>query len=185
MECPRYIVIEGPIGVGKTTLVNRLATKLNTRKVLEIFEENPFLPSFYEDPARFAFQTEMFFLLSRYRQQTELMQQDLFARHTLSDYLFVKTRLFASLTLSDEELALYDRVYALLELQVQKPDLVVYLHAGVDVLLERIRRRGRAMERRIEPAYLENLCRVYANYLLDNCYSLIMMHLYQGFYNYC
>lgn len=167
MEFPRYIVIEGAIGVGKTTLVERLSKWLNTRKVLEIFEENPFLPRFYQDRARFAFQTEMFFLLSRYRQQTDLMQQDLFARHTLSDYLFVKTRLFATLTLSDDELALYDRMYLLLESQVPKPDLVIYLHASVEVLLDRIKRRGRTMEQDIDGSYLEDLCRVYANYFRE------------------
>lgn len=167
MDFPRYVIVEGPIGVGKTTLVERLAARRNARKLLEIFEENPFLPKFYHDRPRYAFQTEMFFLLSRYRQQTDLAQEDLFARHTFSDYLFVKTRLFASLTLSDDELTLYDRVYNILEPQVAKPDLVIYLHTSVDVLLERIKRRGRSMEKTIEAAYLEDLSRIYANFFRD------------------
>ena len=167
MDFPRYIVIEGPIGVGKTTLVQKLAQKRNARLVLEIFEENPFLPKFYLDRARYAFQTEMFFLLSRYRQQADLLQQDLFARHTFSDYLFVKTRLFAGLTLTDDELTLYDRVYTLLEAQVTKPDLVIYLHTTVDMLLERIKRRGRVMEKTIESQYLEDLSQIYANFFRD------------------
>lgn len=167
MDLPRYIVVEGPIGVGKTTLVERLAARRNARKLLESFEENPFLPHFYQDRPRYAFQTEMFFLLDRYRQQSELRQQDLFVRHTFADYLFVKTRLFASLTLSNDELTLYDRVYSLLELQVPKPDLVIYLHAEVPVLLERIRRRGRAMEAPIDEEYLTALSGVYADYFRD------------------
>lgn len=167
MEFPRYIVVEGPIGVGKTTLVERLASRQNARKLLESFEENPFLPRFYQDQARYAFQTEMFFLLDRYRQQNELLQQDLFRPHTFSDYLFVKTRLFATLTLTDDELILYDRVYHLLEAQVPKPDLVIYLHADVDVLLERIRRRGRAMEEPIDAGYMAALSDVYSDYFRD------------------
>lgn len=167
MEFPRYIVVEGPIGVGKTTLVERLATRRNARKLLESFEENPFLPKFYQDRVRYAFQTEMFFLLDRYRQQSEMWQQDLFRPHTFSDYLFAKTRLFSSLTLSDDELKLYDRVYTLLEAQVPKPDLVIYLHAPVEVLLERIRRRGRAMEAPIDESYMRALSDVYAAFFRE------------------
>jgi len=167
MELPRYIVVEGVIGVGKTTLVSKLAAKRNARKILEIFEENPFLPKFYQDRPRYAFQTEMFFLLSRYRQQTDLKQQDLFAHHTFSDYLFVKTRLFASLTLSADELTLYDRVFSLLATQVPRPDVVIYLHAPVETLLDRIKKRGRSMESSIEPEYLAQLSEVYGNYFRE------------------
>src|SRR5690606_12825102 len=125
-EMPRYIIIEGPVGVGKTTLVNRLAERFHARTVLEIFEENPFLANFYKDRSRYAFQTEMFFLLSRYRQQEEFAQADLFSRLSISDYLFVKCRLFASLTLSDHELTLYDRMYSILSAQIPVPDVVIH-----------------------------------------------------------
>ncbi len=163
-QMPRYIVVEGPIGVGKTTLVRRLSERFNARTVLEIFEENPFLASFYDDPTRHAFQTEMFFLLSRYRQQEEFAQTDLFSSAHVSDYLFVKCRLFAGLTLNDHELALYDRMYNILTTQVAAPDVVVHLRAPVEVLLERIQMRGRDYEQKMDPAYLERLSGLYHNY---------------------
>lgn len=161
---PRYVVIEGPIGVGKTTLVNRFAERFNAHTVLEIFEENPFLADFYDDREAYAFQTEMFFLLSRYRQQEEFAQTDLFGRISVSDYLFVKCRLFASLTLSDHELALYDRMYSILTTQVPTPDVVVHLHAPVDVLMERIDQRGRSYEEDMDREYIDRLCRLYHNF---------------------
>ncbi len=163
-ESPRYIVIEGPIGVGKTTLVNRFAERFDAHTVLEVFEENPFLADFYDDQENYAFQTEIFFLLSRYRQQEEFSQTDLFNRMSVSDYLFVKSRLFASLTLSDHELALYDRMYSILKSQVPTPDVVVHLQAPLDVLLERIDQRGRSYEEDIERDYLERLRRLYHNF---------------------
>jgi deoxyadenosine/deoxycytidine kinase len=161
---PRYIVIEGPIGVGKTTLVEKLARRMEARVVLEVFEENPFLASFYKDRARFAFQTEMFFLLSRYQQQESFAQTDLFSRMTLSDYLFVKCRLFAGLTLTDHELSLYDRIYTILTAQVAQPDLVIYLHAPLETLLSRIKRRGRSYEQDMDPDYLDRLRGLYHNF---------------------
>lgn len=160
---PRYIVVEGVIGVGKTTLVRRLSERLNARTVLEVFEENPFLADFYSDRDRYAFQTEMFFLLSRYRQQENFAQEDLFARFSVSDYLFHKCRIFASLTLTPDELTLFDRVYGILSANVPKPDLVVYLHAPVDTLMERISRRGREYERHIERDYLSHLVGLYTD----------------------
>ncbi len=163
-ESPRYIVIEGTMGVGKTTLVNRFAERYDSHTVLEIFEENPFLANFYEDRDAYAFQTEMFFLLSRYRQQEDFAQTDLFGRMSISDYLFVKCRLFASLTLSDHELALYDRMYSILCTQVPAPDVVVHLHAPLDTLLERIKKRGRSYEKDIDEDYIARLRRLYYNF---------------------
>jgi len=163
-EHPTYIVVEGPIGAGKTTLVNQFAEHYDAHTVLEVFEENPFLADFYEETDQYAFQTEMYFLLSRYRQQEEFSQRDLFSRLSVSDYLFVKSRLFASLTLSDHELALYDRMYEILTDEVPSPDAVVYLRTPVDVLLERIENRGRPYEQGIDEEYLERLCSLYRNF---------------------
>ncbi len=157
----RYIVVEGPIGVGKTSLANILAQRFDGRRVMEVVEENPFLSSFYGDRAKYAFQTQMFFLLSRFRQQQDLFQQDLFNSVTVSDYLFAKDRIFAGLTLDRNELALYDRVYESLGARVAKPDLVIYLQARLDVLLYRIKKRGREFERKFDATYLEDLCKAY------------------------
>jgi deoxyadenosine/deoxycytidine kinase len=125
MESPLYIAVEGPIGVGKTTLVQRLAERLEARIVLEAFEDNPFLGRFYEDRERWAFPTQIFFLMSRFRQQQQLMQPDLFSPNMLADYHLFKDRIFAELTLADEELSLYERVYRSLATQILKPDVVV------------------------------------------------------------
>jgi deoxyadenosine/deoxycytidine kinase len=163
-DAPRYIVIEGPIGVGKTTLVKKLAERYDARTVLEVFEENPFLADFYGDRDRYAFQTEMFFLLSRYRQQEQFAQDDLFGRMSVSDYLFTKCRLFASLTLSDHELTLYDRMYSILSTQVPRPDVVIHLHAPLDTLMERIRKRGRDYERNMDREYMERLRSLYMQF---------------------
>jgi len=160
----RYIVVEGVIGVGKTSLVNILAERFGGRKVLEVVEENPFLSSFYSDRDKYAFQTQLFFLLSRFRQQQELFQQDLFRKLTVSDYLFAKDRIFATLNLSEDELALYERVFEALGPRVTKPDLVIYLQARLDVLQTRIKKRGRDFERRIDPTYLERLTRAYNDF---------------------
>lgn len=157
----RYIVVEGPIGVGKTSLSNILTERFGGRRILEVVEQNPFLSSFYADRAKFAFQTQMFFLLSRFQQQQALFQQDLFNRVTVSDYLFAKDRIFACLTLDPNELALYDRVFDALGPRVVKPDLVIYLRASLEVLLYRIKKRGRDFERQFDPAYLEELVKAY------------------------
>lgn len=164
MERPRYIAVEGPIGVGKTTLANILAERLSGRLVLEQPEENPFLAGFYADRKKHAFQTQLFFLLSRFQQQQVLFQQDLFSRSTISDYLFAKDRIFASLTLDPAELALYGQVYELLGPRTVRPDLVVYLQARVDVLQARIKKRGRGYERGMEAGYLEALAKAYSDF---------------------
>jgi deoxyguanosine kinase len=160
----RYVVVEGPIGVGKTTLVRRLSERYDARTVLEVFDENPFLADFYGDRDRYAFQTETFFLLSRYRQQESFAQEDLFRTMSVSDYLFVKCRLFASLTLPEQERILYDRMYDILAAHVPKPDIVIHLSAPLDTLLSRIKNRGRSYEAGMDPDYLESLRNVYQNY---------------------
>ena len=160
----RYIVVEGPIGVGKTALTRALAKRFSARSVFELVEENPFLASFYQDRNKYAFQTQLFFLLSRFKQQQELFQQELFSQATVSDYLFAKDRIFASITLDPNELALYERVYEHLGPRVMKPDLVIYLQARLDVLLARIRKRGREFERKFDPEYLAELSRTYNDF---------------------
>ncbi len=161
---PTYIAVEGPIGVGKTTLVQRLAEHFPAKTVVEVVEENPFLPDFYRDQEKYAFQTQLFFLLSRYRQQQELWQPDLFNRYIFSDYIFSKDRIFAQLTLSDNEMLLYDQVFQILDTRVLKPDLVVYLQARIEMLLERIKRRGRTFEKNFDAEYLKRLASTYNDY---------------------
>lgn len=163
-ERPRYIAIEGPIGVGKTTLAQLLGDRMGARLVLEPVEENPFLAGFYADRRKHAFQTQVFFLLSRFQQQQALAQGDLFGQSTVADYLFAKDRIFASMTLSADELTLYERVFDLVGPRVVKPDLVVYLQARTEVLGARIRRRGREFERHLDAGYLDALSRAYNDY---------------------
>lgn len=155
------IVVEGPIGVGKTSLARYLADDLGARLLVEVVEENPFLARFYEDPRRYAFQTETFFLLSRFRQHSELAQAPLFQTHTVADYVFDKTFLFASLTLTGDEFELYRELFEQLRSRLPLPDLVVYLRAQPDVLLERIAKRGRPFETEIAADYLERITAAY------------------------
>jgi deoxyguanosine kinase len=164
MERRPYIALEGPIGVGKTTLAQVLARELNARLLLEEGEQNPFLPRFYEDPEKYAIPVQLFFLLTRYNQQRELMQQPLLEQATVADYLFAKDRIFANLNLAPDELVLYEQVYKLLDAKMAKPDLVVYLLANVDVLAERLRRRNRDFERDISYEYLERVSTAYRDF---------------------
>lgn len=159
-----YIAIEGAIGVGKTSVVERLAERLDASTVMEEWGQNPFLKPFYDAVPGSAFQIELFFLLSRYRQQQELLQRRLFAPLTLSDYVFEKSRLFAYLNLEDSELLIFEKLYTLLAGAVPKPDLVVYLQAPTEVLMKRIRQRGRPEEARLSQEYLAEVNRAYNHY---------------------
>jgi deoxyguanosine kinase len=163
----QLIVIEGPIGVGKTSLAQRLCASLSAQPVLEQASENPFLARFYRNPRAGALPAQLYFLLQRAQQLTSLTQQDLFAPVRIADYLLEKDRLFARLTLDDEEYALYERLYAQLDIRPPRPDLVVYLQAPVDVLLERIAKRGIGYEQGIDRHYLERLNEAYARFFQD------------------
>jgi deoxyguanosine kinase len=159
----RHVAIEGPIGVGKTSLTNLLARRFRGTKVLEDVD-NPFLADFYKDKRGAAFRTELFFLLSRFDQQRQVAQRDLFTELILADYSFAKSRIFAYLTLDDSELMIYNRLFDLLSEQVPKPDLVIYLQAGLETLGKRIKKRGRAVEKTISASYLQELSEAYAHY---------------------
>lgn len=161
---PRYIAIEGAIGVGKTSLAKILANKFGWRLVQEEVGHNPFLERFYEDPRKFAFQTQLFFLLSRYRQQRELAQGSLFEKGVVSDYVLAKDKIFALINLDDDEISLYDSIYRLLVPTVPRPDLVIYLQARPEVLLSRVRKRGIEYERNISLDYLKTLSDAYNEY---------------------
>jgi deoxyadenosine/deoxycytidine kinase len=164
---PKYLVIEGPIGVGKTSLAKLMAREFGGRVVLERAEDNPFLKDFYKDPKRFAFQTQIFFLLSRYRQLQELSQIDLFERTTVTDYFFPKDRIFASINLEPSERALYDQIYFLLNPTIPTPDLVIYLQAAPEVLMDRVRHRGLDYEKPLTPDYLEALNQAYNDFFFQ------------------
>ena len=157
----KYIVVEGPIGVGKTSLAKMLACEFQARTVFERVEDNPFLPKFYKSRESYAFQNQTFFLLNRYQQQMELTQQNLFNQNTVADYLFAKDQIFATLTLSAEELNLYQQIYVLLNTRVPKPDLVVYLQARPEVLYKRVKKRDKKFERGVTFEYLSEVSRAY------------------------
>jgi deoxyguanosine kinase len=160
----KFIVVEGPIGVGKTSLARRLCDSLSAEGVLEQAAQNPFLERFYRNPRAGALPTQLYFLLQRAQQLGALKQADLFAPIRVADYLLAKDRLFARVTLDDDEYALYEQLYAKLDVHAPQPDLVVYLQAPVDVLLERIARRGVEYEQYIDRGYLERLNEAYARF---------------------
>lgn len=159
-----YIAIEGPIGVGKTSLAQALGLRIGARIVLEDTDSNPFIARFYQDPEKYAFPVQLYFLLTRYNQQRQLAQQDLFAQATVTDYLLAKDRIFARLNLDPDELVLYEGVYRLLDGQLARPDLVVYIRARVEVLAERLRKRNRSFERHISLEYLERVSAAYRDF---------------------
>lgn len=170
-----YIAIEGVIGVGKTTLARLLKPVLSGEVVLEEFEENPFLSSFYGDRARYAFQTQIFFLLSRYRQQVSRIPAALSRGPVIADYTFEKDRLFARLNLSGDELAVYERVHEALAEQIRRPDLLVYLRADHPVLMGRIAARDRPFERNMDPAYIERLRTAYEEFIAGYSGSSVLV----------
>jgi len=157
----RYIAIEGVIGAGKTSLAQMLTDKLGGNLIMEKFEENPFLPKFYDDNERFAFQTQIFFLLSRYKQQQQLYQTDLFHRFLISDYIFEKDKIFAYLTLADDELKLYETLIQSIEHNIPTPDIVVYIQSSVERLMSNIKKRGRDMEKNMSEQYIRDLNEAY------------------------
>jgi deoxyadenosine/deoxycytidine kinase len=160
----KYIAIEGVIGAGKTSLAKKVKDRLNAQLIVEQFETNPFLENFYMDRKRYAFQTQMFFLINRFKQQQELNQENLFTEHLVCDYLFEKDRIFAYLNLSGEELKLYESLFPLLARTLRKPDLVVYLQSSLDRLMFNIKKRGRRIERNITRSYIEELSEAYNHF---------------------
>ena len=161
---PYHIAIEGTIGVGKTSLAKILSQRLEAKLVLEEFEENPFLVDFYNNPQQFAFQTQLFFLLSRYKQQQQFQQTELFTKTLISDYMFVKDRLFAALNLSDKEMSLYNSIALILEKSISSPDLVIFLQSDTDRLMQNITKRDRDYEKNIDWKYIDSLNQVYNEY---------------------
>jgi deoxyadenosine/deoxycytidine kinase len=159
-----YIAIEGSIGAGKTSLAKMLTEKMDARLILEETEENPFLPDFYKDKRRFAFQIQLFFLLSRHKQQQELFARDLFHKKVISDYFFDRDRIFASVNLDEREFYLYEKLLSILEKDVPKPDLVIYLQTSSEVLLRRIKERERYFEKGIDLEYIKALNEAYNHY---------------------
>ncbi len=161
-----YLVIEGNIGAGKTTLARQIASEYNARLVLEQFDQNPFLPKFYEDPDRYAFPVELAFLADRYQQlKKQIANRDLFQEKTVADYYFVKSLIFSKNTLKDDEYNLYRRLFEIIQQQLPIPDMYVYLHVEVDNLLRHIKKRGRSYENRISRNYLETIQKGYFDFI--------------------
>jgi deoxyadenosine/deoxycytidine kinase len=188
----RYIVIEGPLGVGKTSLAQMLAEKMTGQTLMEDVEENPFLVNFYQDPQKYGFQTQIFFLLRRYKQAQAIGQMDLFNRVVISDYLFDKDRIFARVNLDDNEFWLYEQLFQILRKRLTPPDLVLFLQANTDVLMERIKNRNRKYERSINYKYLEKINRAFNDFffhysecplLVVNASEIDFVHVPEDFEN--
>lgn len=177
----RFIAIEGVIGAGKTSLAKVLSNRLHAGLLLEEFEENPFLTKFYADRRKYAFHTQIYFLMTRYRKQREMAQIDLFNSRIIADYLFVKDRIFAEVNLSDEEFALYDKIYSILAVDIPRPDLVIYLQSDPELLYKRIRQRGRAYERDMEFEYVGRLCEAYNTFFFHYNSSPMLIVNNKGF----
>jgi len=167
MAIVRYIVVEGPIGVGKTSLANLLAKEFEAETLLERPDENPFLEKFYKEREKYAFQTQIFFLLDRFRQQQKITQPDLFSKGIVSDYLFAKDRIFAYLNLDEDEIKLYEKIYRLLDARIVHPDLVIYLQARVEVLLQRIQMGRIPYQQYLTYRYLESLSQAYNSFFFN------------------
>ena len=164
MEGPKYIAIEGVIGAGKTSLAKKISNKLGAKLVIEEFEDNPFLEKFYDDRKRHAFQTQMFFLINRFKQQGQFNQEDLFTEYVVSDYIFDKDQIFAYLNLSEEELKLYESIFPLLKRDLRPFDLVIFLQASVDRLIYNIKKRNRTVEKNLTRTYIRELSEAYNNF---------------------
>jgi len=177
----RFIAIEGVIGAGKTTLAKELANKFHAGLILEEFEENPFLAKFYANPAQYSFHTQLYFLMSRYRQQRKINQMDLFHSRLVSDYLFAKDRIFAEVNLSEDEFTLYNKIYSLIENEIPKPDVVIYLQSTPDFLYKRIKQRDRAYEHNIEYDYIVKLCEAYNSFFIHYNSSFLLIVNIKGF----
>lgn len=181
MKDLRFIAIEGVIGAGKTSLAKILSNKFHAGTILEKFEENPFLEKFYSDPAKYAFHTQIYFLMSRYRQQREIAQIDLFKSRAITDYLFIKDRIFAEINLNEDEFTLYDKIYRLIERDIPVPDLVIYLQAEPEFLYRRIKKRDRSFEQEIEYEYIEKLCEAYNTFFFHYNTSPLLIVDIKGF----
>jgi len=187
---PDYIVVEGPIGVGKTTLAKKLADTFNTELILESISDNPFLPRFYENPESTALPTQLFFLFQRAKQIESLRQADMFRPGQIADFLIEKDRLFAKVTLTDDEFDLYQQVYDRMTLEVPVPDLVIYLQSPVNILLKRIIERGIDYEKQIDESYLKNIANAYIDFFYNYTASPLLIvnthdfNLVDGTHNY-
>jgi deoxyguanosine kinase len=171
----RYIAIEGVIGAGKTTLAKKIAQKLNAKLILENFEDNPFLEKFYKNPKRYGFHTQIYFLLTRYKQLQELRHEDLFHNYVISDYIFEKDKIFAYLNLQDDELVLYEKIVSFIERSVPIPDLIIYLQSTVERLLFNIKHRDRSVEKTISDEYIKDLTEGYNYFFFRYKASKVMI----------